>query len=57
MNGCPACDNPVATLLGTLGNRTWFRCPACGADFSQPYNPEEDFDDDPGASVGAVAEE
>lgn len=40
---CPACGDDTAVPIGTLGNLTWFRCRACGMDFSQDdeTNPAE----------------
>lgn len=31
---CPVCTGEGATLLGPMGNLTWFRCRHCGADFN-----------------------
>ena len=32
---CPACQGS-GRVLGTLGARRWYRCRACGVDFSRP---------------------
>lgn len=32
---CPACDGELMQL-GTLGNRTHYRCRSCGLDMSYP---------------------
>ena len=32
---CPGC-NGVGRALGTLGHLLWYRCRACGVDFSRP---------------------
>jgi len=31
---CPICDSGDSTVLGTLGKRVYYRCTACGMDFS-----------------------
>jgi transposase-like protein len=35
MTFCPACDSDEAVELGVLGILKWFRCRACGMDFSR----------------------
>lgn len=32
---CPFCDS-ASSYLGTLGRRTWWRCPGCGLDHDTP---------------------
>lgn len=49
MSECPMCFTE-ACLLGTLGDRAHFRCPACGLDHSTPAEgldlADLDLDDD-----------
>lgn len=37
---CPCCQDDNVSPIGTLGNLTWFRCRACGIDFSQKNEPK-----------------
>ena len=35
---CPICDSGDSSVLGTLGKRVYYRCTACGMDYSHIVN-------------------
>ena len=35
---CPMCDSGDSSVLGTLGKRVYYRCTACGMDYSHIVN-------------------
>ena len=43
---CPACGNPEATELGSLGSKYWVRCRGCGSDYV--HTSQDDLDHDLG---------
>lgn len=40
---CPACHG-CGRVLGTLGALRWYRCRACGVDFSRPRTTKSSLD-------------
>ena len=39
---CPSCGCDECCILGRLGRLIWFRCRACGIEFSTDVRTEED---------------